>query len=313
MGVALGLVLAAVAGGAFLATLNWSGRVPAPLPPTHSAVQLSSSGSVAPVRATDAAVQVTTATVEEIRRDDPSGLSVFRVAENPRIVVLDFASLVEQGRMLDRIAALTEKSGLPRDRIVDADELSRAIQSEGGKDPWFYYGHDYSAAELARFFAVSVHTDVALTPEEDRLRHLAEQLGLLEADSQGALISIPRVGADSNVTPGARDTILSHELSHGEYFSNPTYARYVRQFWTVALTEKEREDFRGFLERQGYDRGNPEIMENETQAYLVFTMDPRFFTPSQVGMSAERRAELRSVFLRDMPEGWLRDLLERLQ
>jgi hypothetical protein len=306
------LVLAAIAGGAFLGSLTWFGRATAPLPAAQSASQPTASlPAVAPVQPTDTPFLVTTANVEQIRRNDTSDLSVFRLAENPRIAVLDFASLAEQGRMLDRIAALTEKSGLPRDRIVDPQELSRAIQSEGGSDPWFYYGHDYSAAELARFFAMAAHTQVALTPEEERLRRLADQLGLLEADSQGALISIPRVGADSNVTSSARDTILSHELSHGEYFSNPTYARYVRQFWTVALTEKEREAFRAYLERQGYDRSNPEIMENETQAYLLFTADPRFFTPSQVGMSAERRADLKSVFLRDMPQGWLRELLIR--
>ena len=151
-----------------------------------------------------------------------------------------------------------------------------------------------------------------LSPEEATLRRLLIQLGWRNTTTPGAIITLPRLGADSHVTPTARSTILHHESSHGEYFTNPAYADYVHRFWEVALTAPEREAFRTFLAREGYDRGNQEIMENETQAYLLFTADPQFFTPSEVGMAPARRAELRSQFLRDMPAGWLKDLLARL-
>ena len=305
---ALAVVLAAGVGW-----LVWPTHAPpapaTPQPPPQA---------VAPVPKTEAPVPTTlatapaTASVEQIRRNDPSGISVFRLAENPRVLVLDFASLAEQGRMLDRIAALTEKAGLPRDRIIDTKELSEAIHKEGGPDPWFYYGHDYSAASLARFFTLADSSGITLTQDELRLRRIADQAGLLDANSRGALISVPRVGADSNVSAGARDAILTHELSHGEYFTNPDYARHVHQFWSTTLTEAERAAFRTDLERQGYDRGNLEVMENEAHAYLLFTPDPRFFLPSQVGISPDRRADLRAAFLRDMPQGWLRTILETL-
>jgi hypothetical protein len=52
-------------------------------------------------------------------------------------------------------------------------------------------------------------------------------------------------------------------------------------------------------------------MENEAQAYLMFTDSSDFFTPEMIGMSKTRLTELRSGFFRGMPAGWLRDSLGR--
>jgi hypothetical protein len=261
--------------------------------------------AVAPV----AELPIETATVDQIRVHEPGDLSVIRLAENPRIVVLDFASLTRQRNMLDRVAALIEKAGLPRDRILNAAELNSAVRSGGDADAGLYYGHDYSAASFVRFFDIADRAHVALTPEEQILRHLLERLGWMQPGTLAGLISVPRVGANVNVTAAARDTILTHELSHGEYFSNPVYAAYVHQFCMTALTPSEQAAFRAFLEEEGYDTGNPELVENETQAYLLFTPDPRFFALAQVHMTPERRADLRATFLRDMAPGWLKDVL----
>ncbi len=253
------------------------------------------------------------ASVATIFDNVPSDVSLFRLAENPNIVVLDFASLPEQGRMFDRIAALTEKQNLPRDRILTPPEMAQAEQKDSDGTGWFYYGHDYSAAELNRFFDLAARQGVTLSPQEAKLERLLTQLHWRNAGGNGALISVPRVGADDNVTKATRHAILTHELSHGEYFSNPAYADFVHQFWQTSLTAPERQAFRDYLAREGYDRNSQEIMENETQAYLLFTRDPKFFSPTDVGMTAARRAELRGVFLRDMPAGWLKDLLAGLQ
>jgi hypothetical protein len=259
------------------------------------------------------AFAITTATMERIRRNMPSDLSVFRLAENPDIVVLDFASLDRQGRMLDRIAALTEKRGLPHDRILTPEELARAVHTEGSASGWFYYGHDYDVAELNRFFDTAARDGVPLNADESQLARLLSQLGWRGTDARGALISLPRLGADAFVTPRARDTILTHELSHGEYFSNPAYTAYVHQFYLSALTAPEREAFRTFLARQGYDRDQPALMENETHAYLLFTTDPEFFSPDDAGLTPARRGQLRAQFLAGMPSAWLRDVLARLR
>jgi hypothetical protein len=224
-------------------------------------------------------------------------------------VVLDFASLKRQARMLDRVAALVERSDLPRDRILSPEELDRAVKAGGDVEAGFYYGHDYSAASLIRFFAIADRDGVALTPEESMLRRLVQRLGWLDPATVASVISVPRVGADDNVTASARSAIFTHELSHGAYFSDPAYAACVHRFFTTMLTATEQAAFRRFLAQEGYDSSNPELVENETQAYLLFTTDTRFFSLSQVNITPARRAALRAEFLRDLRDGWLKDLL----
>ena len=235
--------------------------------------------------------------------------TVFQLTANPRIVVLDFASLREQGLMLNRVAALTEKSGLPHNLVLNDNELAAAIRAGGDTVETFYYGHDYSAQALARFLSLADLDHIALTEQEETLRRLIGQEGWLASDARGGFISLPQVGADARVTLAARATILHHELSHGEYFTNPDYVAFVHRFWTQMLTEPERGRIRRHLHSVGYDSSLDEVMENEAQAYLMFTDSAEFFTPDMIGMSKPRLAELRAAFYKAMPDGWLRDSL----
>ena len=50
-------------------------------------------------------------------------------------------------------------------------------------------------------------------------------------------------------------------------------------------------------------------MENEAQAYLIFTDNPDIFTPDRISMTKDRLAALRDEFFRTMPDGWLRGRL----
>ena len=235
--------------------------------------------------------------------------TVFRFRPNPQILVLDFASLLDQGRMLNRVAALVEKNGLPHDRLLDDGELDSAIRANGDTVETFYYGHDYGVPELIRFFALAARDNVRLVTQEDRLAQLLRQGGWFEPNSHAALISIPQIGADKHVTREARATILHHELSHGEYFTNSAYAAFTHRFWTQTLTAGERDRIRRHLRSLGYDTGLSEVMENEAQAYLMFTDGAEFFTPDMIGMSKARLADLRNGFWKTMPPGWLRDSL----
>jgi len=238
-----------------------------------------------------------------------SGMTVFRFKPNRRILVLDFASLREQGRMLNRAAALVEKAGLPRDRLLNDAELDTAVRAAGDTVETFYYGHDYGAASLVRFFSLADRENIRLTDEEQALRRLLRREGWFGPHARAGLITVPRVSVDEEVTKRMRATILHHELSHGEYFTNPVYAAFVHRFWNQALTELERQRIRTHLRSLGYDSGQDDLMENEAQAYLMFTDDTAFFTPAMIGMSSGRLAELRSGFYRSMPAGWLRDSL----
>ena len=238
-------------------------------------------------------------------------LSVFRFAPNPRVLVLVFASLREQGNMLNRAAAFVEKANQPHDRVLTDPELDAAIRAGGDTVETFYYGHDYGAPDLTRFFALADRAGVRLTEEEEALRRLLARERWFEPNAIGGLLSIPQIGADSHVTPDARAAILHHELSHGEYFTNPAYAAFVRKFWNQTLTAGERDRMRRFLLSLGYEPGLEHVVENEAQAYLMFTESADFFTPEMVGMTKARLTELRNAFYRAMPAGWLRDDLGR--
>jgi hypothetical protein len=264
-------------------------------------------GAVAP------AVQLQTATESQIAEHVPAALTVFRLTDNPQILVLDFASLHEQGEMLNRIAAFVEKAGLPHDRVLTDSELDQAIRERGDTVETFYFGHDYASASLVRFFAVADSAGIKLTQEEETLRALLRQEGWFSPGVAGGLISLPAAGSDPRITAAARRAILRHELSHGEFFSNADYAAYVHKFWLSELTEDERNAVRLYLAKEDYDPGEDELMYNEMQAYLMFTRDPAFFRPDFVGMTQERLAALQARFLEGMPDGWLRNVLASYQ
>lgn len=147
---------------------------------------------------------IETATEQQILDHVPSTGApdpmVFRFKPNPRILVLDFASLLDQGRMLNRVAALVEKSGLPHDRLLTEPELDAAIRAGGDTVETFYYGHDYGAASLIRFFALADRDNIRLLGDEDRLGRLIRQAGWFEPDAHAALISI-RGLAPTNTSP----------------------------------------------------------------------------------------------------------------
>ncbi len=234
-------------------------------------------------------------------------LAVTRFAANPSIAVLDFPTLRMQGEMLNRVASLIEKAGLPRDRVLNDAELDGAIRARGDTVETYYYGHDYPASALVRFFGLADRARVALDPEEQRLRGLIEQLGWFSPGAVGALISVTR--PDATVSATMRAAILHHELSHGEFFTDPTYADYVRRFWLDRMTGDERAAIRRFLGSMGYDTGIEELMYNEMQAYLMFTYDARFFLPSNVNMPLARRRQLQIAFHAGMPACWLKTAL----
>ncbi|HTW70440.1 MAG TPA: hypothetical protein VME47_11170 [Acetobacteraceae bacterium] len=244
-----------------------------------------------------------------IDADVPAGLTIFRFADDPSIVVLDFASLRSQGLMLNRVAAFVEKAAAPRDRVLNDAQLAALIRAGGDTVETFYYGHDYSAAALARFFTVADQDRIALDPEEVELHQLLAQLGWLAPGVRAGLISLPKVGANGNVTAEARRVILRLELAHGAYFSDPDYAAFVHQFWELALSDAERGAIRRFLASEEYDVSDRSLVENEMQAYLMFTHDRVFFTPRDIDMAPRRLVTLQRLFYRNMPAGWARDML----
>ncbi len=252
------------------------------------------------------AVPVRLASEAVIAANSCACTTVFRLAANPHILVIDYASLRAQGLSLNRVAALVEKAGQPHDRVLSTPALNTAIAQAGETIESYYYGHDYGARDLAQFFALADRDGVRLGDDEEQLRALLHQQGVFDGARPGAVISLVQTSPDG-ADAFTRRVILRHELSHGEFFTNPAYADFVRRFWADVLSPAQRAAFRGFLGGLGYDTAIEELMLNEMQAFLMFTPDERYFTPGWIGAGPAELADLRRRFLATMPAGWLRD------
>jgi hypothetical protein len=280
------LLLAAASGAALL-------LLPSPTPAPKAAAHAAS-----------AYADVTLADEAAILAAPGDRLRVFRLREAPAVVVLAFASMHQQALTLDRVGAFVEKAGMPRNRVLPDAELLSRIGQAGEDFDSFYYGHDYRAADLARFFATAATEATVLDPDEIALSAFLATDGMLQPGAVGAVISVPPLSVQPPVDAGARATILRHEISHGVYFTDPAYRAYTTRFWAEAMTEAERAAFRKMLAGEGYDTSNEDLMRNEMQAYLVHTTDRRYFDPTRLGIDA---ASLRQRFVQGMPAGWLRD------
>ena len=255
------------------------------------------------------------ASFQELLQGTSDDWRVARLALNPKILVIEFPSLAVQGRTLNRLAALVEKHHAPRDRVLGDDELARFIKQGGDSPETFYFGHDYPAEALARFFTLAVNQQVRLNELELRLGNLLlsskllkeQNDRLLAGDERQALVTFtalqkddPGTKADESVDTQRRITILRHELSHGEFFTNAAYRAHCWTFWQ-GLTDEERKLFREFLVKQDYDPRNEELMVNEGQAFLMHTPDQRAFSATLLGVPAARLDDLRARFRVGMP------------
>lgn len=248
------------------------------------------------------AVQLPQANEQTLLAAATDRLTLFRFGADPHVLVAVFPSLHMQAMALNRVAAFVERPGVPHNHVLDDATLHSAMdQGPGGFDT-YYYGHDYRVADLARFYATAASDGIALNDAEATLQKRLAAAGFFASGAPGALISLPPAGPGL-LDPSARATILHHELSHGAYFTDPAYAAYVTAFWRN-LTAAERAAFRKFLAVQGYDTENDDLMRNETQAYLMFTADPRMFDLGRLGLP--EAAALRTTFVQDLPLPWLR-------
>lgn len=241
-----------------------------------------------------------------------------RLKEHPAVVVIEFPSLAEQGAALNRIAALFEKAGAPRDRVLDDAELAVLIARGGDNSQTFYQGHDYQGVELARFFALAQAQGLRLNRQELRLqrellalqgRHVADGASATpDGGYPAALITFTATEADDPATPAdetvdavRRASILRHEASHGRFYTRPLYREHCQRFWREALSGPQRERIRAYLASIGYDRNDEELMLNEAQAFMMHTADERAFPPEVIGLTADELADLRRLFWQTLP------------
>lgn len=229
------------------------------------------------------------------------------------IFVIDFPKLAEQGRMFNRVGALIERMGVGRARVLDDKELALFIRSIGKSELTFAYGNDFLVSELVVFFNLAEQGGTFLNQEERALRVflfdqglIRERFGFIQAVRPNAVIlSLPQEksgGDEPTVSRLARLTILTHEISHAEYYTNPLYRNWCRKFWGEVLSERQRSSLRSFLSKSGYDADNEDLMINEAQAYLLYTPDPRAFNAQMIGMSEQELQGLRKLFIEGFPD-----------
>jgi hypothetical protein len=256
--------------------------------------------TVPPVPRQVAALGPAIATQAEILANRASEPTMFRLDANPRIFVADFPNLDRQGAAFNRTAALVEKAGLPRDRVLDDAALAAAIARSGDTPGTYYYGHNYRGRDLERFFALAQRDGIALNPDEAWLRdEVARIRRLVPAPADFAVVSVP--GLEERVDAAMREAILQHEIGHGHFFADARFAEHVATVWREVFTEGERAVFRAFLAREGYDPAIEEVMMNEAMAYLIFTPDARFFQPAHAGLTDERAGRLRAALREHAP------------
>lgn len=242
-------------------------------------------------------------------------LHVWNLSGNPNIYIFDFPGLTRQGRTFNRVTQLIEQvqtnEGYPK--VLDNEELAKYIESRRRTEANLAFGHDLLVSELVQFFNLVDRDKLEIYPEEIAMRDFLIEQGLVkvwrgfyQAIKPGAVIlSIPQQQAkkpdEPMVSELARRAIFMHELSHGEYYTNPYYATYCRRFWNETLTPAQRDAFLNFFKKYNYEVSLTELVINEMQAYLMFTPDPLSFSAARLGVTDAELDAMRASFRAGSP------------
>ena len=236
------------------------------------------------------------------------GVELFSWDRFPGVLIFDTASYAVQDRFFKRLAFFVEKAGFTG-TIPD----ERALESRHG-----YNAHDYRADDLARFFSTAERRGIALTPEENDLAAILVDTGMIRRGNSvyspggGAVISISR--SSSAIL---RELLLSHECFHGAFFSLPAFRDACREAWE-SLSPLEKNIWLEFLSSKGYDSGDPYLVVNEFQSYVLQqTRDGvrgfQAVTLARLRARSARAAGLVDRLLAERPDSFLRsfDILDR--
>ena len=240
---------------------------------------------------------------------------IWNLEENQNVFIFDFPNLSTQGRTFNRITQFTEQTqsnqGYPR--VLSNNEIEKYIESLRRNQANFAFGHDVLVNELVQFFNLADRDKIELHPEEIILRDFLIKQGLIKIwrnfyqaiKPEIVILSIPQTqlkkADEPTINELARFTIFSHEIAHGEYYSNPYYSNYCRQFWSKSLSDSQRQAFIDFFKKYNYDTNNAELVVNEMQAYLIFTPDKNSFNAKKLGVSDEELESMRSIFQQGNP------------
>jgi hypothetical protein len=189
------------------------------------------------------------------RRPD---FEVFSWQSFPRVLIFDTADYRVQDRFFKRLAFFVEKAG-----FAGSIPGWGALEGRHG-----YNAHDYRAADLARFFAKARAEGVELAAEEQTLKGILLDAGIIEstgsgfAPGSGAVLSISR-----SSSAALRELLITHECFHGVFFSLPSFQAESERAWR-SLSDVEKRVWREFLAMKDYNTDDPGLVVNEFQSYL---------------------------------------------
>jgi hypothetical protein len=181
--------------------------------------------------------------------------------EGPAILFLVSANYGVQSRFLKRLAFFVEKEGF-------AGTLASDAQIQNLSD---WNAHDYRAEDLARFFQLAQEQNFPLNGDEERLRRILLENGVLSRPGGDAIL--PGEGALIGVSLETfyeqRYIFMIHEAIHGLYFTQPELRETFRGFY-LSLTAEEKLFWENFLSYRGYNTARDEdLLINETGTYLL--------------------------------------------
>ena len=260
-------------------------------------------------------LEVTSGDFQTILNSQSDTLKVWNLANSPQIYIFDFPGLALQGRTFNRATQFTEQvqanAGYPK--VLDNDETTKHLESIRRTQANFAFGHDLLISELVQFYNLVDRDKIDIFPEEIVLRDFLVEQGLVKvwrgfytAVQPGVVIlSIPQTqpkkADEPLVNDLARRAIFTHEIAHGEYYTNPYYAAYCRKFWTETLNDAQREAFIGLFKKYNYAVTMDELVVNEMQAYLMFTPDPNSFSAKKMGITDGELEAMREMFRHGKP------------
>ena len=252
--------------------------------------------------------------VQKIAESRTTELVVWRRADNPDVFIFDFPNLTSQGRSFNRVMQQKEQQGIESyPRVLNNQELASHIAAVHRTSADFAYGHDILVSEFVQFFNLADRDKIELNPEEIVIRDFLIEQGTVKVwrgiyqslKPNVVILSIPQVqdvrDSEPKISSKNRFAILSHEMAHAEYFTNPFYAAYCRQFWNDVLVDEQRAAFVQFLNNNNYRAKNDELLINEMQAYLMFTPDEASFSAKKLGVKIEELESMRAAFRKGRP------------
>lgn len=258
-------------------------------------------------------VLVRTADFNTILASKSEVLKVWQYSGNANIYIFDFPNLTQQGGAFNRVTQLTEQFNEPYKRVLTSQEMEAYLNSIRRTQANMAFGNDVLVSELALFFNLAENDKIELTAGELVLRDFAISQGLIKVwrkfyqavQPNVVILSIPQTQEKSanepRITELARRTVFTHEISHGEYYTNLYYAKYCHHFWNNVLTDAQKGAFKKFLSKYSYSLNEEELLVNEMQAYLMFTPDASSFSAQKLGVTDEELEGMRKSFLKGLP------------